>query len=150
MYTDAMVHIEKLEDLIHHYIGNKKIVNSKTINLTVPGENYGSTILKVDLILEDNENMRESLSIFGKMIPESDFFRELFNVQVTFKLECALYATIVPTLQNFQREMGIKKVIDCFPKFYGARMSLENGKNVDKNAVLLLENMKVSGRVNAT
>lgn len=138
--------IFKLEDLIYPHVDNtKKIVATQVHNITAPGENFGSTILRVDIVLEDDRELRESLSLFGKMLPPTKMFRELFNVEVTFKLEAAFYEVIVPTLQNFQRERGVTDVIDFFPKFYGARRNLDAGETVDDNAVILLENLKLSG-----
>lgn len=139
--------IANLEELVGPYIRkDKKIVETRISRLTAPGENYGSTILKVDLILRDYSGKTEPLSIVAKKIPEQEFFQNLFNVQVTFKLEAAFYEIIVPTLQQFQREQGIKKVIDFFPKFYGSRNNLNGSDKVDGNAVILFENLKVSGK----
>lgn len=139
--------IEKLEELVSEYINkDKKVVDSKITRLTPPNENFGSTILKVDLVLEDDNADSETLSIVAKMLPENEFLQMAFNVTVSFKLESAFYSTIVPTLQEFQREHGVQEVIDFFPKFYGSRNNLNGGDNVDGHAVLLLENLKVSGK----
>lgn len=140
--------IQKLEDLVYQHVSkDKRIVQTKITSLTPPGENFGSSILKVDLTLEDEHKLSDSLSMVVKMIPESELFQALFNVQVTFKLETAFYEIIVPTLQNFQRERGVTDVIDFFPKFYGARINLDDGDEVDQNGVILLENLKVSGKL---
>lgn len=141
------VKIEKLEDLVGKYIEKtQKVIDSKISRLTAPGENFGSTILKIDLTLQNDGNKEtKELSVVAKLIPELEFFQELFNAQVTFKLEAAFYDIIIPTLQNFQREQGIEKVIDFFPKFYGARMNLNGSDKVDGDAVILLENLKVTG-----
>lgn len=139
--------IEKLEDLVTQYIDkDKKIKKSEIKRLTAPGENFGSLMLKVDLLLQDNHGETEPLSIVAKLIPDTEFFQKIFNVQVTFKLEAAFYDIIVPTLQQFQRDQGIQNVITFFPKFYGSRKNLNGGDNVDGNAVLLLENLTVSGK----
>lgn len=138
--------ITNLEELVYHHLNkNKRIVKTKVTNLTAGGENYGSTVVKVDIVLEDECEFRESLSLFGKMIPPTELFRELFNIQVAFKLEASFYNVIVPTLQKFQRENGITDVIDFFPSLYGARMNLDGGETVDENAIILLENLKLSG-----
>lgn len=142
----ANYEIRKLDDLVYKYISkDKTITNTEISPLTVLGENYGSLMLKVDLTLEDEKNRIEQLSLVAKMIPENQFFQDLFNTQLTFKLEAAFYQTIVPTLQNFQREKGITKVIDLFPNFYGARINLNGSENVDSDGVILMENLKVSG-----
>ncbi|XP_074031753.1 uncharacterized protein [Leptinotarsa decemlineata] len=143
--------IEKLDELLGQYIDSKKkILDTKISRLTAPGENYGSEMLRVDLVLKDGEtDKEEDLSVVAKLIPISDFFRTMFHVQVTFKNEKEFYNTVVPTLQAFQRKQGATKVIECFPKFYGARSNLENNNGlVDDNAVLILENLKSKGYIN--
>lgn len=146
-YEQGITKIEKLDELVYEHISkDKRIINIKITPLTEPGENFGSTILKLDLTLDSSTNSTELLSIVAKMIPTDEFFQQLFNIKLTFRLESAFYEIIVPTLQNFQRECGVQNVIDFFPQFYGARMNLVGGDDVDCNAVLLLENLKVSGK----
>lgn len=141
------VKIEKLEELVSRYISKtKKIIEKKITPLTAPGENFGSTILKVDLVVQNEDKTKEDLSIVAKLIPTMEFFREMFNVKVTFKIETAFYDIIVPTLQDFQREQGMTDVIDFFPKFYGARMNLDGSDNIDNDAIILMENLKVQGK----
>lgn len=147
MKNDETPKLEKLDELISPYIEqDKKIIETKITNITQPGENNGSTILKVDLILENKAKQHEQLNIFAKLIPPTEFFQKLFNCQLTFKLEAAFYAEIVPTLQSFQREKGITKVMDLFPRFYGARSNLNETDIVDTHGAILLENLKVSGK----
>ncbi|CAH1155958.1 unnamed protein product [Phaedon cochleariae] len=140
--------IKNLEQLLlQHLDKGKSIVATNISRLTSYGENYGSEMLKVDLTLKDETGHTEELSVVAKLIPESEFFRVLFNVQVSFKVETAFYDTIVPALQEFQRQHGVTKVIDNFAKFYGARTSLE-GEVVNEDAALILENLKVQGYAN--
>lgn len=144
--TDKIV---GLEDLVSKYINHdKKIVETVLTPLTAPGENFGSTILKVDLVLKGDDGKTEPLCLVAKMLPQGAFFQMVFNVLVTFKLESAFYEVVVPTLQSFQRQQGVKDVIDFFPNFYGYRNNLNGGEEVDSNAVLLMENLKTSGKNN--
>ncbi|XP_072381946.1 uncharacterized protein [Diabrotica undecimpunctata] len=139
--------IEKLDELISGHIGkNKKVIDSKITRLTAPGENFGSEMLKVDLRLKSTDDKEEDLHVVAKLIPENEFARAVFNVDVSFNVEKGFYNSIVPTLQDFQRKQGITKVIDCFPRLYGARNNLgNNGEKVDNNAALVLENLKIQG-----
>ncbi|XP_072381947.1 uncharacterized protein [Diabrotica undecimpunctata] len=139
--------IEKLDQLISDHIGkDKKVIDSKITRLTAPGDNFGSEMLKVDLRLKSTGGKEENLHVVAKLIPENEFARAIFNVDVSFNVEKEFYNTIVPTLQDFQRKQGITKVIDCFPRLYGARNNLENnGEKVDNNAALVLENLKSQG-----
>nr|CAH7767612.1 unnamed protein product [Callosobruchus chinensis] len=139
--------IEKLADLVAEHVDRqKKIVASKVTRLTQPGENYGSEILKVDLVLKNEESgTEEQLSAVAKLIPDDDFRRQIFNVQYSFVAEAEFYNTIVPTLQKFQKQQGMREIYDFFPKFYGARKNLNGSDTIDENAVLLLENLTTSG-----
>ncbi|CAH1995749.1 unnamed protein product [Acanthoscelides obtectus] len=139
--------IEKLEDLVADHIDKqKKIVESKVARLTQPGENYGSEMLKVDLLLKGEESgTGDQLSVVAKLIPEDEVARKIFNVQYSFVAEAEFYNTIVPTLQQFQKEQGMEETYDFFPKCYGARKNLDRSDIVDENAVLLLENLIASG-----
>jgi hypothetical protein len=79
------------------------------------------------------------------MVPPSEFIQEVFNTPVTFRNEIAFYKDILPILQDFQRQHGVKEVIDFVPKYYGSRRNLKGDEGkVDQDAVLLLENLKVA------
>lgn len=141
-----LVKIENLEQLVGNYIEEtQQIIDTKISRLTAPGENFGSTIVKLDLTLQDDKETKE-LSVVAKLIPHLEFFQIIFNVHVTFRIETAFYDIVIPTLQDFEREQGIEKVIDFFPKLYGARLNLNGSDKVDSDAIILLENLKVSGK----
>lgn len=139
--------IERLDELINQYIEKgKKIADVQITRLTAPNENFGSTILKVDMLLKDNQDKSNTLSVVAKLIPENEFLQKIFKVPISFKMESAFYSIIIPTLQEFQREHRVTDVIDFFPKYYGSRNNLDGNDKVDANAVLLLENLKVVGK----
>ncbi|KAJ8977761.1 hypothetical protein NQ317_001125 [Molorchus minor] len=125
--------IRNLEEVLAKYLGpDKKIEHVAATAFGQKGENYG------------NHN-EEELHGVAKTIPDNEISRKIFNIQVTCKNEIAMYDTITPTLQEFQREHGVKDIIDYLPDMYGARLNLD-GKNeiVDEDAVLILENLTVS------
>jgi hypothetical protein len=134
--------IKNIEDLIQLGEG-KKIVNYKINRLTAPGENYGSLMLSVDITVKTATG-NEEIHAVAKMVPPSEFIQEIFNTPVTFRNEIAFYKEILPILQDFQRQHGVKEVIDFVPKYYGSRRNLKGDEGkVDQDAVLLLENLKV-------
>lgn len=140
--------IKNLQEVLSEYIkSNQRISDQKIANLTSPGENYGSVMLKLDITLKDEKNgTKEELHTVAKMIPAQDFLRDMFNIQVSFKHEIAMYNVIAPLLRSFQRENGVDEVIDCFPEFYGARINLRKDNDiVDEDAVLILENLNFKG-----
>ncbi|XP_056644255.1 uncharacterized protein LOC130450083 isoform X1 [Diorhabda sublineata] len=138
--------IEKLNELLISYLGNgKAILDTKINRLTAPGENFGSEILEVEVIIKEEVKKVEKLNVVVKLIPESEFARTvIMNAAVSFKIEKGFYDSVIPTLQAFQRNEGLETVIDCFPQFYCARNNLRNECDiVDADAVLILENLKV-------
>lgn len=145
--AEETMKIEKLDELISDYVDkSKKLKDTKICRLTKPGENFGSLMLKVDLTFEDDKKETTEVKVVAKLLPNLEFFQKLFNVQVTFKLEKAFYDTIIPTLNAFQYNHGPRNVLECFPKFYGARLNINGSDKVDSDAVILLENLKEKGK----
>ncbi|KAJ8945003.1 hypothetical protein NQ318_010205, partial [Aromia moschata] len=126
---------------------NRKIVQCDIKRLTAPGENYGSLMLAVDLITEDNDDGKEyALHIVAKAVPKNEFVQKTFRSPLTFKKELELYRTIVPTLKEFHAEEGLAEEINFFPEFYGGRLGIgPNFDTFDNDAVILLENLKKRG-----
>uniref|UniRef100_A0A6P7HAB1 Uncharacterized protein LOC114348183 n=1 Tax=Diabrotica virgifera virgifera TaxID=50390 RepID=A0A6P7HAB1_DIAVI len=145
---DDLDDIKNLNDILKSFVDISKITKTKITRLTAPGENYGSLMLKLDVTLKSDENSESDLHLVAKKIPPSELFRENFNIQVTFQNEVAMYQTVVPILQSFQRDYGVKNVFNCVPRFYGARINLDGGKQVDTDAVLILENLFANGYTN--
>ena len=136
--------IKNIEDLIELDAGSK--IKSHTVKrLTAPGENYGSLILSVDISVQ-TPNGDEEVHAVAKMVPPNKFIQEVFNTQVTFRNEIGFFRNIVPVLQNFQREHGVKKVTNFAAKYYGSRLNLNKDESiVDDDAALVVENLKSKG-----
>jgi uncharacterized ubiquitin-like protein YukD len=135
--------IKNIEDLIPLGDG-KKIVDYKIKLLTAPGENSGSLMLKVDFTVKTPTG-NEEIHAAAKTVPPNELIQEVFNTAVTFRNEIAFYKKIVPLLQDFQKQHGVKEVIDFVPKYYGSRLNLKGDEGkVDQDAVLLLENLKLA------
>lgn len=133
--------IPELHSLIKPMLNGAKVTSCKTKSLIANGENYGSIMLAVDLILDT----KEELHLVAKMCPTSEFIKQMFNIGVTFKKEVVLYKTIVPTLQDFQRRNNCTP-FNSYAKCYGSRYSLDPNKTeVDDGCCLILENIKVKG-----
>lgn len=71
------------------------------------------------------------------MYPTNPLTIEAFNSSESFKKEVDFYKLVVKELEAFAGQ-----VVDFFPKFYGGRLSLTGNEKADKDAVLLLENLK--------
>ncbi|KAK3932205.1 N-acetylmuramate/N-acetylglucosamine kinase [Frankliniella fusca] len=119
---------------------------------TRPGENYGSTMLALDIVVSKKaaggETSRRHLFAFCKMLPDDPERRVIFNVGVTFVKELEMYSLVVPALQQLQLDNGVPEqdlVSHLFPRLYGGRVNLQNSGPVDDDAVILLEDMRKRG-----
>lgn len=113
--------------------------------LTEPGQNYGSLLLRIDIILENGQ----SLFLVGKVWPPTQFLRDLFASSETFCKEINMYTLVGPVILELQLEKGfaVTDIVDILPKYYGSRINREDDENIgaDENSILLLENLEKSG-----
>lgn len=141
--------IRNLASVLEHSLGSDfEILEQHTRILTAPGEHYGSIMLAVDVKIKKMEKKEETLHLVAKLIPANEMLRIAFNIEVTFKKEVFAYLYSIPTLIEFQKEYNVpeSRILDMFPKCYGARVSLDENKNeVDEDAVILFENLKLQG-----
>lgn len=146
--------IKDLPKLLQKYVGsNKTIVKSEIGRLIPPGENLLSIILKVDVVLKDDETGDvEVIHAVAKRIHSGDNINQMIQeIEKMFhKREVAWYTKIVPTFEKFLEAEGFRGSYDIFPKLYAYRNNL-HGENdvVDEDAVILLENLVVKGEVNS-
>ena len=78
------------------------------------------------------------------MLPLSNEFKDLFQINYTFLKECAIYTVIAPVLTEFAKEFGVS--CDIFCQFYAARKNFYQYSDViDENAVIILENLVNKG-----
>jgi len=140
---------QEFESLLSPQLGSDvKVEDFKIQALTQPGENYGSTILAAELTIHQGRE-KSTLPLVVKLVPPSKFLCEIFNIEFTFRKEVNAYKLVSPQYKQLQAERGIpsNKCVDVFPKFYGARINKQGDLNekADETAVLLLENLKISG-----
>lgn len=135
-----------IEKLLAPKLGPNKQITNVHISKPPP-KGVGSVMLKVNLTVKDDNNKEEHLHLVAKKMPSSEFAKQVFNIQETFKKEIAFYQVIIPILKEFQKEENIDGVFDNFAEFYGARFNLDgNSEVVDENGVLLLEDLSVKGK----
>jgi hypothetical protein len=140
-----------LEALLCPGLGQDLVVESFTSEaLTKPGENYGSTMLAIEVKIHKGKENTPSgnLSLVAKLVPPSEFLWKLFDPPNTFCKEITCYISVKAEYNKLQNENCIPrdKFVDVFPKCYGARTTLseEIGDKADKNAAILLENLKTA------
>lgn len=142
--------IKNLEQLLREHVDpKKKVLASEVSRLTAPGENYLSVVLKVDVVLEDEDTKKvEKLHAVGKCIHSGDVNEMLKQFGgMNYKNELLWYTEILPTLEKFVKEKKLERNFDIFPKLIAYRANLDGGQDVDENSILLMENMTVSGKL---
>ncbi|XP_055919220.1 uncharacterized protein LOC129951204 isoform X2 [Eupeodes corollae] len=133
-----------------HLENDGKLISYSSRYLTKPGDNYGSVMLSITAeIKHTNDGHTEKLPLVAKLPPlTNEMFWTLFNPVVTALRENAIYEKVSPSLRQLQLDSEIpeSEIIDVFAKHYGCRISLdENATILDRNAVLVLENLQISG-----
>lgn len=139
--------IRNLKSVLSSSLGDDfDILEERTSFLTAPGEHYGSVMLRLDVTIKRPDRKEEVLNLVAKLLPANEMLRIAFNVSVTFKKEVFAYLESIPTLIAFQREYKVpeNRILDIFPKCYGARISLDKTE-VDDDAILIFENLKTQG-----
>ncbi|XP_048511764.1 uncharacterized protein LOC105692927 [Athalia rosae] len=140
--------LRDLTGLLQKKLGYNLIVdNFTTTNLVPWGENYGSTLLKVDALIRrgGQSSEPEELALAAKMIPSTEFQRVMFDSSYTFPKEIYMFQNIAPAYAAIEIECGIPKseVYNGLPQLFGSRLSLKEGVDkFDKDAVILMENLR--------
>ncbi|XP_050303620.1 uncharacterized protein LOC126741279 [Anthonomus grandis grandis] len=143
--------VNNVGDLLKHSLGEDvTVLSENTTLLTAPGEHYGSVMLALEVKIKRNtRGDEEVLHLVAKLIPASEMLRLAFDIPVTFKKEVFAYKETIPAMVRLQKEYGVpeeKHIDKLFPKCLGARLSVDENKNmVDEDAVLLFENLKIQG-----
>lgn len=142
-------HVEKFEELLYQKISSDKIICIDGISdLTEPGENYMSRVLKVDVIVKNLKKNEEKtqLNFVVKIMKEGVNEDLMLLAKSLFEKEIAFYSEIVPTLRLFRMEEGFGKCWDIFSECFCFRKNLSgNDGEVDENTVIVFENLKYEG-----
>ncbi|XP_032457600.1 uncharacterized protein LOC103316332 isoform X1 [Nasonia vitripennis] len=143
--------LRDLQSLLRETIGSEiEVVNYETSNLLPKGEQYGSTMLKVEAsVKKKSDSPEEKMHFVAKMLPTAEFQQEHLNMTDTFTKEIYIVQKLSEIYRELEREAGIKEenLIDVFPRFCGGRLSRKKDTIdvADEDAVMLLENLKVRG-----
>lgn len=141
--------VKNLKELLSEYIGpQKKVISTNISNLTAPGENYLSLVLKIDVVLLNENGKEETLELVGKCLHSGDIDEMMKNFgKMNYKNEKAWYTEVIPTLQNFLEEKDCKINFDIFPNLIAFRSNLhdQNGE-VDDDSILLMKNLTINGK----
>lgn len=150
--AEALKEVKELSGLIAAQLADGEQLEHFTSKPgTTLGENYGSTMLALDIVIRKqagNEISRRHLLAFCKMIPDDPQKRAIFNPTVTFVKELEMYTLVLPALLQLQLDSGVPDqdlISHLAPRCYGARVSLQGDGPVDDDAVILLEDMRQRG-----
>lgn len=147
MYDDYIIN---LDGLIYEYTGPSKTIIKKDIkNLTAPGDNYCSLMLKIDVTLKNLKNDEEEMLYMVAKCRNKGrkSFMDSFSPW-QFKKEIEFFAKIIPAFEEFQQEQGAEGEYDIFPKVIALRRNLHgNDEEIDEDAVILMENLILQGRL---
>ncbi|CAG9856267.1 unnamed protein product [Phyllotreta striolata] len=126
----------------------KELTESHVTNLTAPGENYWSDMLKIDLVLRDiSTGNLEDLHLCAKCVTTHEDFMGDMTARV-FQTEIDFYKTVLPAMQSFLKKRGLQE-LEFFPRVVCERLNLqETGDSPDSHALLILENLKSKGYTN--
>ena len=136
--------IPNLESLVASFLPKAHFIVAQHRKLTSSGDNYGSVLLSVDILVRNEHNQDEHIHAVAKKLPCNELIQEMFNSQCTFPNEVGFYQTIAPCLREFQHEKRIPELVSSFPDFYTARISKHHHK-IDESSVLLIKNIKKDG-----
>lgn len=135
--------------LSHYFQEDVEILEENYSHVTGPGEHYGSVMLAIETKVKRINGEQEKLHLVAKLPPVNDLLKLAFDIKVTFKKEVIAYTKSIPELLKLQKEYNVEKKIymdNLFPTCYAARISLcEDSDEVDDDAVLILENLKLQG-----
>jgi hypothetical protein len=139
---DYEVTLRDPESILQRQFGDDlKVVHFKAESFLKAGDNYGSTILNVQVKIKRTHNAEEeNLYLIAKMLPPTDFQRLIFETSFSFKKEIFIYESLIPTYRSVYNG-----VFDVTPKFCGSRLSIKaDVDEVDEDAVILMENLKAA------
>ncbi|XP_031781523.1 uncharacterized protein LOC116416639 [Nasonia vitripennis] len=149
--NEQQVELRDLQGLLRENLDKDLVVVDYRTSMLLPkGENYGSTMLKVDArVKKTKDSPEEEMHFVAKMVPTHEFSKMHMRMTASFNKEIFIVHKLREMYRELERKAGVREedLIDIFPKFYGGRLSksVESPDVVDEDAVMLLENLKVRG-----
>ncbi|XP_015112358.1 uncharacterized protein LOC107038009 [Diachasma alloeum] len=141
--------LQDIQSLLRSTLGDELTVESYiTEDLLPPGENYGSIMSSVHVIIKNHKQGKsEELQLVAKSPPPVEMQREITDCSIIFRKEIFMYSKLIPFYQNLEIASGVRKedVFKVSPMCYGSKLSVHSGDSDDYDAVILLENLKPSG-----
>ncbi|XP_036327743.1 uncharacterized protein LOC118740355 [Rhagoletis pomonella] len=141
--------IVDLKGVVEPHLEGGELQSYSARYLTKPGDNYGSCILSITSKIKRPNGLIEDLALIAKLPPvTNELFWQTFQPERTCITENNVYQSVVPEIHRLQLEAGLPKdkLYNGVPRYYGSRISLNiNTNKVDRDAVLVQENLQASG-----
>ncbi|KAJ8871951.1 hypothetical protein PR048_028291 [Dryococelus australis] len=136
----------KLQKVDLEKLLGQDVVSFKATILTEAGDNYGSIMLAVDVILHSEKE----LNLVAKIFPQLEETRVLFKSPLSMRKEIDMYKLVSPEFDKIQEEHSVplSERLHIFCHCPGARLTLQGYDDrplADEDSILLLENLKVQG-----
>ncbi|KAH8361005.1 hypothetical protein KR093_007463, partial [Drosophila rubida] len=142
---DILPEIKELSQVIEPYLKGDCLFCYDVTNLTQPGDNYGSVLVSIRAQLQHANGELYLKRFVAKVPPTDEKYWRFIQPERTCLVENAIYKVLAPALTVLQNEAGIPidKHFDGFAQYLGSRISLNpDAKTVDKNAILVLEDLR--------
>lgn len=141
--------IKDLKSIVQPHLADGELQSYSARYLTKPGDNYGSCMLAIAAKIKKPNGLIEELPLIAKLPPlTNDLYWQIFQPERTCITENKMYEIVIPEIHLLQIEAGLSKdkLFDGLPSYYGSRISLDPiATKVDRDAVLVQENLQVSG-----
>ncbi|XP_063994404.1 uncharacterized protein LOC135171757 [Diachasmimorpha longicaudata] len=141
--------LQNIQSLLQSTLGDKLTVESYvTEDLLPPGENYGSIMSSVHVIINNHEEGKiEELHLVAKSPPPIEMQREIIDSSVIFRKEIFMYSKLIPFYRRLETASGVRQedVLEVSPMYYGSKLLHHPERPGEYDAVILLENLKPKG-----
>lgn len=141
-------YVEKFQEFLSQNFGkNCTVCIDNVSDLTQPGENYMSHVLKVDGTAKKLKMKGETKFHFVVKAMRKGINADMIVLPKSmFEKEIAFYSEILPAIENFLIENGSVEKEDIFSECFCYRRNLNgNIGYVDENSILVLQNLHYKG-----
>lgn len=135
---------ENIENILTEHLGGKYPV-SKLQDFLLD-ENCGDHLRRLILTVKGKKAIgKDEVEILAvaKLLGSR---RDIPVEKTAMKKEIDFYKTVLPKLQDFQKQNMFREVFSAVPEYIGSRLNLNGSREIDQDAALLLQNLGESGK----
>lgn len=137
---------ENIENILTDYLGGKFPI-AKIEQKKFDGNNSNHLRKLVVTLKGKNAFGKDEIYIeaVAKLFPESKFSKDMNYTKSAMKKEINFYKTVLPRLQEFQRQNYVEVFTGC-PEYIASRLNMNGSREIDSEAVLLLQDLEEEGK----